>query len=757
MRILVIPSWYPNSPQSLNGSFFREQAEIIARAGHDVTVLVPRQVPPATWRGAMTTIDQEGDLTVIRFVAPALPRPLQRFEQQLLGTLAERAYRTAHSELPDVLHAHSVMPGLLVAQDLSVRWGRGVVVTEHRPSTLTAPWTASRRGHLLHALADAAVVATVSEPFAEEIAEHYGIPCPEVLRLPVPGDFFTTPHPAEDADGTYTFLHVSNLVRNKRVEETLEAFARSLESVEARLVIAGGTAQRVEEVRAHADRLGVTDRVEVLGQVDRHLLPDLMGGSHCLVLASAVESAGAVFGEARATGLALIATATWGGRSLAAAGNGTVVPVDDAEALTAAMVDAAQQRRGASGAERDAVRQNARTAFSAASFTERQVELYQRAAQRESGPRMLFHAPFPIDPAPTGASRLRPLRMLEAFAELGFRVHPVTGAPQQRAVAHRTARRRLRGGQHIELLYSENSTQPNLLATSVRNGLAPFLDARILLWARRQGIPAGEFYRDVYWRFSTSLRNLRTPRAAAMNLLYRMDLAALRLARVHLFLPSERMAPMIPVAADRSSALPPGATVVDASTPSGLHLLYVGGLGPEYGLDACVEAVADTPGVTLTLCIPPALWEKHRGRYEAHLGERIRVVHGSGAELEPLYDAASACVLFVEPGEYRTFAAPVKFFEYIGHGKPVLLSRGTYAGELGKHLGVGPAIEYSADALRAELEDLLAHPERLRRFTENARQVRHDQTWRARAQQAAELLTGKPLVVLGEPPRRVEL
>ena len=112
---------------------------------------------------------------------------------------------------------------------------------------------------------------------------------------------------------------------------------------------------------------------------------------------------------------------------------------------------------------------------------------------------MLFHAPFPIDPHPTSASRLRPLRMLEAFEEIGYRVHRVTGAPRQRALAHRTARRRLRAGQRFELLYSENSTQPNLLATSVRGGIAPFLDARILLWARRRGIPAGEFYRDVYW------------------------------------------------------------------------------------------------------------------------------------------------------------------------------------------------------------------------------------------------------------------
>jgi glycosyltransferase involved in cell wall biosynthesis len=743
MRVLVVPSWYPSSQEPLNGSFFREQAAMVAGAGHDVALLVPRLVPLAGWRGPATTVEHDGELTVIRVAMPALPRPLQRLEQQLMGHLAESAYRSAMSALPDVLHAHSVMPGLLVAQDLAVRWGRGVVVTEHRPSSLSAVRSSGRQAHLLHALADAAVVATVSEPFAEAIAEHYDIARPEVIPLPVPESFFTTPPGEHDAAGPYTFLHVSNLVRNKRPEETIEAFARVVERVDARLLIAGGTTARVEDLRALAARLGVGDRVEVLGRVDRELLPGLMARCHCLVLASAVEAGGTVLGEARSAGLSVIATATWAGRAWVDGASGTVVPTDDTAALSAAMTAMAQEGRAAVPDFRDSVKASAREIFSSDAFVARQIDAYDRAVAAERRPQMLFHAPFPIDPRPRSASRLRPLRMLEAFQENGYRVHPVVGAPRQRAVAFRAARRRRRAGQQLDLLYSENSTQPNLLATSVKDGLAPFLDARILLWARRRGIPAGEFYRDVYWRFSTSLANVRTPRAAVMNLLYRLDLAALRLARVHLFLPSERMAPIVPVPETSSSALPPGATVVDSTTPEGLHLLYVGGLGAEYGLDACVEAVAATPEATLTLCVPPEQWEKNRVRYEKHLGERIRVVHGSGPELEPLYDAASVCVLFVEPGEYRSFAAPVKFFEYLGHGKPVLLSRGTYAGELGERLGIGPVIDYSAEALRKELEDLHAHPERLARYGDNARRARQDQTWSARARQAAARLTAR--------------
>ena len=743
MRILVVPSWYPDAAEPLNGSFFREQALMVAGAGHEVTVLVPQMVPLVRWRGPSHTRAQDGPLTVLRVSVPALPRPLQRLEQELMGRLAERAHRSVAGEPPEVLHAHSVMPALLVAQDLAVRWGRPLVLTEHRPSSLSTPRSTARQAHLQHALADAEVIATVSEPFAEAIAAHYDIAQPEVIPLPVPDAFFAAgavPGP----QAPYTFLHVSNLVRNKRTEETLEAFAATTAEVDARLLIAGGTPQRAEQIRAHAQALGVAEQVEVLGRVERERLPELMSRSHCLVLASAVEAGGTVLGEARAAGLSVIATETWAGRAWVEAGTGELVGIDDPAALSGAMTRLAREGRGRERAGREAVRASAREIFSTDAFLAQQIAMYQRAIDRGAGPRMLFHAPFPIDPHPASASRLRPLRMLEAFDGLGYRVHPLTGAPRQRAVAYRTARRRVRAGQRFELLYSENSTQPNLLATSIRGGIAPLLEARILLWARRTGIPAGEFYRDVYWRFSTSLRSVRTPRAALMNLLYRLDLAALRLSRTHLFLPSERMAPIVPVPPEHSSALPPGATVVDTGSPQGLHLLYVGGLGPEYGLDACVEAVSGTPEATLTLCVPEAQWEAHRERFAPHLGERIRVVHASGAQLEPLYAAASACVLFVEPGEYRTFAAPVKFFEYIGHGKPVLLSRGTYAGDLGEALGVGPVIEYSAEALRTELQDLHAHPERLAQYADSARRVRHQQTWTARAEQAiARLVPGR--------------
>ena len=58
MRILVIPSRYPDAAEPLNGSFFREQALMVAGAGHEVTVLVPSWCPSSAGAAPRTPVSR---------------------------------------------------------------------------------------------------------------------------------------------------------------------------------------------------------------------------------------------------------------------------------------------------------------------------------------------------------------------------------------------------------------------------------------------------------------------------------------------------------------------------------------------------------------------------------------------------------------------------------------------------------------------------------------------------------------------------
>ena len=46
---------------------------------------------------------------------------------------------------------------------------------------------------------------------------------------------------------------------------------------------------------------------------------------------------------------------------------------------------------------------------------------------------IVYHAPFPLDREASSASGIRPVRMLDAFRELGYTVLDVTGSARERS------------------------------------------------------------------------------------------------------------------------------------------------------------------------------------------------------------------------------------------------------------------------------------------------------------------------------------
>lgn len=374
----------------------------------------------------------------------------------------------------------------------------------------------------------------------------------------------------------------------------------------------------------------------------------------------------------------------------------------------------------------------------------RLFRLCREVATAATKPWMVFHAPYPLEASPSSASRQRPNKMLEAFSAIGFRVLRLSGFPFQRRVGFDDLRRRAARGQRIEFVYSENSTQPNALATSIRRGFAPLLEARIFGFCRSRGIPVGQFYRDVYWRFPEKQASVPLLRRIAMQVGYRVDRAVLMRLGAHIFLPSMPMAAIVPFPVARCTALPPGAEVRQSSTPrDGLELLYVGGVGPGHEVDEALRALRDVPGVSLTMVVPQPAWEAHRERYRPLLTERVEVLHASADQLAELYDRAAVCLLLVRPNQYRRFAVPMKLYEYIGSGKPTLASRGTLAGDLVEEMGAGFTVTDSAADIRQLLCHLVDHPELVEQAAARVLDIRSQETWAARARDVAAVLTGE--------------
>lgn len=359
-----------------------------------------------------------------------------------------------------------------------------------------------------------------------------------------------------------------------------------------------------------------------------------------------------------------------------------------------------------------------------------------------STPTMIFHAPYPMEPNPTAASRLRPLRMRQAFAEIGYHVIDMSGTTLERRRKLAALRRKLRQGTKPEFLYSENSTQPNVFATSVKSGFAPMLDNAILSLVHRHGIPSGVFYRDIYWKFAHA--PAKTVIGKLSPFFHRLDMRGYLRNNVHFFLPSEGMATYLNLPNDAMfSALPPaGDSGRTMPLPTGpLRLFYVGGLGGHYRLDALFAALKQEPSIELELVTRPEQWKAALAQDSSLGSDQIHVHHLNSSELDPLYADTHIGILAVEPSDYRKFAVPAKLFEYISRGRPVLVTAGTEAARIVNKLDAGWQVNYGIADIAQILTFLKAHPEDVKQKARNARIAAQTNTWRDRARSVAEVLT----------------
>lgn len=134
---------------------------------------------------------------------------------------------------------------------------------------------------------------------------------------------------------------VGRLIPRKRVDLALRAF-RAGAPAGARLAVLG-EGPLDAELRALAAELGIADRVDFLGEVDREQSVRTMASSHVLLHASRQEGAPWVIGEAQSVGTYPIAVAGTGAdEAVRAGGIGTVVDEATPEALGAALAAALQ-------------------------------------------------------------------------------------------------------------------------------------------------------------------------------------------------------------------------------------------------------------------------------------------------------------------------------------------------------------------------------------------------------------------------------
>jgi D-inositol-3-phosphate glycosyltransferase len=274
-------------------------------------------------------------------------------KDELLPYMDEFAARLRRSWLtgpPDVVHAHFWMSGraaLAAGHPLGLPvvqtfHALGVVKRRHQGVKDTSPPERVAVEQAVIRQADA-IVATCSDEVFELVRLGADLHRITVVPCGVDLDRFTPNGPAAPRRcDRHRVLVVSRLVERKGIGNAISAVA-SVPGAE--LVVAGGPeASRLADdpqacrLVALAEKLGVADRVHLLGRVDQVDLPALLRSADVVVCVPWYEPFGIVPLEAMACGVPVVASAAGGLVDTVVDGvTGLHVPARDPDRLAAAV------------------------------------------------------------------------------------------------------------------------------------------------------------------------------------------------------------------------------------------------------------------------------------------------------------------------------------------------------------------------------------------------------------------------------------
>ncbi|MFZ2635884.1 MAG: glycosyltransferase [Rectinemataceae bacterium] len=294
-------------------------------------------------------------------------------------------------------------------------------------------------------------------------------------------------------------------------------------------------------------------------------------------------------------------------------------------------------------------------------------------------------------------------------------------------------------------MYSELSVAPLNLSNGKKWLFLKYdKDRKLFRACRKAGIPIGVFYRDAYWLFPDLFGGHPVGKHLYLNE-YKRDLRFYKRHCTAMFGPSEQFCALLAGKLDLPwYPLPAGtsgkATGVYARKFGELRLLYVGGIGGHYDIRSVIAAVSGKSGVSLRIIAREAEAEQLSEYIEGNAN--ITVANKGPEELEQEYKNADICMMYFEPHKYLSIAIPYKLFEYLDHGKPIILHENLGAASFVKKYDAGWVLS-SADELSPLLDRLRDEPGEVLQKAENAQRAKAESTWQHRVRSVGEILTRK--------------
>ena len=270
-------------------------------------------------------------------------------------------------------------------------------------------------------------------------------------------------------------------------------------------------------------------------------------------------------------------------------------------------------------------------------------------------------------------------------------------------------------------------------------------DVAFLGLSRALGIGVVTYVRDAYQLFPESYpRDTLKRRLAAAAFLPAMR--AMRAASSHMAFPTVGLAEAV-VGPDAAAVLlPPGApTPVDVPpSPSANRILYVGDARlPTQGADRLITAVeiARRAGVGLELDVVSRPGQEPAPPHPPWL----HVHRAEGPAIHALLPGVVATAIPRPRNRYNDLALPIKLFDYLSYGRPLLVTDCAEQAGVVTDADAGLVTRDDPSAIAEGVVRLAtAPPVQIARWSRNAADAAKAASWQDRARRIVNLLTRSP-------------
>lgn len=334
LKVLVIPSWYPNKADPLWGNYFIKQASALNEFC-DVTMLHIERVGIKEINTYFENKKTDGfnnslhsfkfyKKTMLNYKSISLDYAYKKYTE-----CGYKAYLDLVKEIgkPDVILVESALPAGLIAKKIFEKENIPYVVHAHSEGIMTSDMY---KKYIIPVMENARDYMAVNNNIKEIVEKIRNKECHLVPNF-IDCSKFSLKEERKDKD--FVLLSVSNFYKVKAVDILLKAVdivvnEKGYKNIKLKIV---GTGEFKHYYESIANSLKSKDNVEFLGYIDNNNLPKIYKNSDVLCVSSTFETFCIPIVEALSTGIPVITTDCVGPLEIVNKDNAVITPINDIE------------------------------------------------------------------------------------------------------------------------------------------------------------------------------------------------------------------------------------------------------------------------------------------------------------------------------------------------------------------------------------------------------------------------------------------